>query len=42
MNTEGMDIETDLGSPVSEAYCDDAPFKFKGIIDKVQIKYLDE
>lgn len=34
-----LDIGTDLGSPVSVDYFDDAPFKFNGKIDKVHVEY---
>ena len=34
-----LDIGTDLGSPVSLDYFDNAPFKFNGKIDKVHVKY---
>ncbi|WP_035644059.1 arylsulfatase [Flavobacterium sp. ASV13] len=37
---ECFDIGTDLGSPVSQAYYDKAPFKFNGTIESVNIKYL--
>ena len=37
---ECFDIGIDLGSPVSEAYYDKAPFKFNGTIESVNIKYL--
>ncbi|MEX1039360.1 MAG: arylsulfatase [Pirellulaceae bacterium] len=37
---DAFDIGMDSYSPVSEAYFDRKPFKFNGIIDKVQIKYL--
>lgn len=37
---ECFDIGTDLGSPVSEAYYDKAPFKYNGTIESVNIKYL--
>lgn len=36
-----FDIGTDLGSPVSEDYYDEAPFSFNGEIRLVDIKYLD-
>lgn len=39
---DGFDIGTDLGSPVSEAYYDDAPFEFNGKIEQIYVKYLDE
>jgi len=35
-----LDIGTDLGSPVSIDYFDNAPFKFNGTIDEVFVKYL--
>jgi arylsulfatase A-like enzyme len=34
-----LDIGTDLGSPVSPAYYDQAPFAFNGKIEKVLVKY---
>ena len=34
-----LDIGTDLGSPVSLAYYDKAPFTFNGTIEQVQMKY---
>jgi arylsulfatase len=34
-----LDIGTDLGSPVSEAYYDRAPCKFNGKIAQVEVKY---
>jgi hypothetical protein len=34
-----LDIGTDLGSPVSLDYFDNAPFKFNGKIEKVFVKY---
>jgi len=34
-----LDIGTDLGSPVSLAYFEKAPFKFNGKIDTVKVKY---
>ncbi len=39
---DGFDIGADLGSPVSEAYYDDAPFPFNGRIEHVYVKYLDK
>lgn len=39
--SDGFDIGSDFGSPVSEVYYDQAPFKFNGAIEKVQIEYLD-
>ncbi|MCB1676316.1 MAG: arylsulfatase, partial [Halioglobus sp.] len=38
---DGFDIGLDLGSPVSEAYYDQAPFRFNGGIERVQVEYLD-
>ncbi|MFV0430542.1 MAG: arylsulfatase, partial [Alphaproteobacteria bacterium] len=38
---DGFDIGEDLGSPVSEAYYDNAPFEFNGKINGVKIKYID-
>jgi len=35
-----LDFGTDLGSPVSLDYYDDAPFKFNGWIKEAQVKYL--
>lgn len=35
-----LDIGTDLGSPVSTDYYDDAPFKFNGHVGQVHIQYL--
>ena len=35
-----LDIGTDLGSPVSLDYFDNAPFAFNGKIDEVKVKYL--
>jgi arylsulfatase A-like enzyme len=35
-----LDIGTDLGSPVSLDYFDQAPFKFNGAIDHVHVKYV--
>ncbi|MFV0573200.1 MAG: arylsulfatase [Xanthomarina gelatinilytica] len=37
-----LDFGSDLGSPVSEAYYDQAPFAFNGKINGVKIKYLDK
>lgn len=37
---ECFDVGTDLGSPVSEAYYDKAPYNFKGSIRTLDIKYL--
>ena len=34
-----LDIGTDLGSPVSLDYFDQAPFKYNGKIDQVQVRY---
>jgi hypothetical protein len=34
-----LDISTDLGSPVSLDYFDDAPFPFNGKVEQVQVKY---
>ncbi|MFV0366760.1 MAG: hypothetical protein ACK5JS_09770 [Mangrovibacterium sp.] len=36
---DGFDIGQDLGSPVSEAYYDQAPFEFNGKINGVDIEY---
>lgn len=36
-----LDIGTDLGSPVSVDYFDDAPFKLKGTIEQVHIQYTE-
>jgi len=38
---DGFDIGQDLGSPVSDAYFDIAPFKFNGKINKVVARYLE-
>ena len=38
-STDGFDVGTDLGSPVSRAYFDDAPFSFNGQIEKVRVEY---
>ena len=35
-----LDIGVALGSPVSLDYCDKAPFKFNGTIEKVEVRYL--
>jgi arylsulfatase len=35
-----LDIGTDLGSPVSVDYYDQAPFAFTGKIEQVQVKYF--
>ncbi len=35
-----LDIGTDLGSPVSPDYFDQAPFAFNGTINEVKIRYL--
>jgi hypothetical protein len=35
-----LDIGTDLGSPVSLDYFENAPFKFNGKIEKVHVKYV--
>ena len=35
-----LDIGTDLGSPVSLDYYDNAPFKFNGEIEQVHVEYL--
>ena len=39
---DGFDIGSDLGSPVSQAYYDDMPFKFDGKIKEVRVKYLEQ
>jgi arylsulfatase A-like enzyme len=36
-----LDIGTDLGSPVSVDYYDQAPFAFKGKIDQVKVRYTE-
>jgi len=36
-----LDLGTDLGSPVSIEYFDDAPFTFNGKIEKVHVKYVE-
>ncbi|MFV0366614.1 MAG: hypothetical protein ACK5JS_09000 [Mangrovibacterium sp.] len=38
---DGFDVGQDLGSPVSEAYYDNAPFKFNGEINGINVKYID-
>jgi arylsulfatase A-like enzyme len=35
-----LDIGIALGSPVSLDYCDKAPFKFNGTIERVHVKYV--
>ena len=35
-----LDIGTDLGSPVSLAYYDKAPFAFNGTIQNVHVQYI--
>jgi len=35
-----LDIGSDLGSPVSLDYFDNAPFDFNGEIDQVHVQYL--
>ncbi len=35
-----LDIGIALGSPVSPDYFDQAPFKFNGKIEQVQVKYV--
>lgn len=42
MSTEGLDVGTDLGSPVSMDYYHDAPFAFNGTIENMNVKYLDK
>jgi arylsulfatase A-like enzyme len=37
-----LDIGTDLGSPVSLDYFDQAPFSFNGRIDEMRVRYLGE
>lgn len=37
---ECLDVGVDLGSPISLDYYHEAPFKFNGTIDNVNIKYL--
>lgn len=37
---ECFDVGTDLGSPVSEAYYNKAPFAFNGTINSVSVKYI--
>ncbi|HBP87172.1 MAG TPA: arylsulfatase [Nitrospiraceae bacterium] len=34
-----LDIGTDLGSPVSPAYFDQAPFKFNGKVEQMHVRY---
>lgn len=41
-NTEGFDVGTDLGSPVSMAYYHEAPFPFNGTIESLKVTYLDQ
>jgi arylsulfatase len=36
-----LDIGTDLGSPVSTDYDDEAPFPFNGTISRVRVRYSD-
>jgi arylsulfatase len=40
-STDGFDVGTDLGSPVSPAYVEDAPFRFNGQIEKVRVDYTE-
>lgn len=35
-----LDIGTDLGSPVSPAYFDQAPFKFNGKVEQMHVHYI--
>jgi arylsulfatase len=35
-----LDFGTDLGSPVSVEYYDEAPFKFNGTIEQAHVQYL--
>ena len=35
-----LDFGTDLGSPVSEEYYDEAPFNFNGKIEQAHVQYL--
>ncbi|MFV0522076.1 MAG: hypothetical protein ACK5MI_06575, partial [Mangrovibacterium sp.] len=35
-----LDLGSDLGSPVSIDYYDNAPFRFNGEINKTKIEYL--
>ena len=37
---DGLDTGIALGSPVSLDYCEKAPFKFHGIIEKVHVTYV--
>jgi arylsulfatase len=39
--SETFDVGKDLGSPVSLDYYAKAPFEFSGIINKINIQYLD-
>lgn len=39
-STDCLDIGTDLGSPVSPDYYDDAPFRFNGRIAEMQVRYV--
>ncbi|MCJ7686985.1 MAG: arylsulfatase [Desulfobacteraceae bacterium] len=40
-STEGLDVGTDLGSPVSMDYYHEAPFAFNGTIENMNVKYLE-
>jgi arylsulfatase len=35
-----FDIGADMSSPVSQAYFDQAPFKFTGTINSVDVRYV--
>jgi arylsulfatase len=37
---DALDFGVDLGSPVSIEYYDQAPFRFNGMIEEAQVKYL--
>ena len=36
---ETFDIGSDIGSPVSQAYYDQAPFAYNGVIKNFNVKY---
>jgi len=40
--SETFDIGVDLGSPVALDYYDQAPFRFSGRIEKINIRYINE
>jgi len=37
-----LDIGIDLGSPVSTDYYDHAPFKFNGVVNQMDVKYIEK